>query len=88
VERRRELAGHRPGARPRGTVADLGLESRTGDGRILARLTEPPGTLGYVTNMTFEPDGRKLALLRRNAVISIWDLAQLQAELTARGLGW
>jgi hypothetical protein len=69
-------------------VADLGLESRTGDGGILARLTEPPGTLGYVTNMTFEPDGRKLALLRRNAVISIWDLAQLQAELTARGLGW
>ena len=61
---------------------------RTGDGEILARLTEPPGTLGYVTDMTFGPDGRKLALLRRNAVLSVWDLAQLQAELTARGLGW
>jgi WD40 repeat protein len=61
---------------------------RTADGTILARLTEPPGTLGYVTDMTFGPDGRKLALLRRNAVLTVWDLERLQSELSQRGLDW
>jgi WD40 repeat protein/tRNA A-37 threonylcarbamoyl transferase component Bud32 len=61
---------------------------RTADGELLAKLAEPPGTLGYVTDMTFSPDGRKLALLRRNAVLALWDVERLRAELESRGLGW
>jgi hypothetical protein len=38
--------------------------------------------------MTFSPDGRKLALLRRNAVLALWDVERLRAELESRGLGW
>jgi WD40 repeat protein len=47
---------------------------RTEDGQVVTRLIEPPGTLGYVTDMAFSPDSRTLALLRRNAVLGLWSI--------------
>jgi WD40 repeat protein len=60
----------------------------TATGEVLMRLTEPPGTLGYVTDMAFSPDGRVLALLRRNAVLALWDVGRLRTEMRERGVGW
>ena len=61
---------------------------RTADGSVLTRLTEPPGTLGYVTDMAFSHDGRRLALLRRNAQLTLWDLTGLRQSLEPMNLGW
>ena len=60
----------------------------TESGEILTRLIEPPGTQGYVTDMAFSPDGQTLALLRRNAVLTLWDMARLRSELATRSLDW
>jgi WD40 repeat protein len=62
------------------------VSTRTGE--VVTRLPEPPGTQGYMTDMAFGPDGRTLALLRRNAVLALWDVARLREELDSRGLGW
>lgn len=60
------------------------LDGQTGEPWV--HLTPPPELYGEVREMRFSPDGRFLAVLRRNGVVSLWDLAVLRLELDRAGL--
>ena len=57
-------------------------------GALLCRLAEPPLFFGVVRELRFDPTGRRLAALRVNGAVSLWDLQTLKNELEAMGLGW
>jgi WD40 repeat protein len=55
-------------------------------GRLLASLANPHGL--STSTLAYSPDGRLVAAVGQSAVIQVWDLVGLRAQLRAKGLDW
>jgi WD40 repeat protein len=83
---------HQCAISPDGSTLAFGVGPRvwlvaTADGSVLAHLEGAQGGT-YLPGLTFSPDGSRLALLWETGQLTVWDLANLRAELRSRGLDW
>ncbi|MCX6951063.1 MAG: WD40 repeat domain-containing serine/threonine protein kinase [Verrucomicrobia bacterium] len=60
---------------------------RLADGAVLAAL-EAAQSGTYVSDLTFSPDGQRLAVLWRYGQVTLWDLTAVHRDLQELGLDW
>ena len=66
------------------SISGLGVDLRdTATGKLLYTLPEEPGTVWF---LAWSPDSRRLAVSRANGEITIWNLKEVEAQLSQLGL--